>query len=310
MKENIKRFEKTSSIYSFVNMLIIICQISLWVYLIELMHGDFSIYFKIPVLLLFVLVMQGIFSMMHECTHSVAFKNKRLNYIVGCFISIPFCMHFSLYSAYHKSHHSRNRSRTELADVIFPGESRRKKIIIYYFAIIGGLWVLPVVASIILPLLPLSFVKKLRTYKSTMTYVHIFDLIDSKKWTFMRLELISAIIFWWAAISFFQWNWQTLAVSYAALAFSWSSLQWIYHIRTPFHVMDGALDLKLPRILSLLILNFNYHLTHHRYPKIPWNNLKNASETKSPESLWLRYVKLFRPPQPIHDLSIIEKIKP
>jgi fatty acid desaturase len=92
---------------------------------------------------------------------------------------------------------------------------------------------------------------------------------------------------------------ETLLIAYAAFAFSWSSLQWVYHVRTPLHPVEGAYNLRLPRPVRWLFLNFNYHLTHHRRPNLRWQELYRTSDARETQPLWYRWLGIFRCPQPL-----------
>jgi fatty acid desaturase len=95
----------------------------------------------------------------------------------------------------------------------------------------------------------------------------------------------------------FGWQWQVLLVAYACFAFSYSSLQWIYHLRTPLDRIEGAYDLRLPTPVRWLFLNFNYNLAHHRAPRAPWQALHARVDPRETQPLWRRWLGVFRPPQ-------------
>ena len=119
---------------------------------------------------------------------------------------------------------------------------------------------------------------------------------------------IGSVAFWVGLLWLGPWRWQTLAIAYAAFAFSWSSLQWVYHLHTPVHVVEGAYNLRAPLLVRILFLNFNYNLTHHRRPSLPWQELYSHSDQKETQPLWYRYLLTFRPPVRLpKDLSVLAK---
>ncbi len=304
-KENLY---STNNKYSYINTVVVFFQVCMWFFFITLLHGDFSLWVKIPVLVLFCFMMQGVFSMMHECFHRHGFKNKTVNWFMGWLTSTLFGCVYTLPSVYHDGHHKRNRSRPELGEYIFPDESAVKKTFIYYFAILGGLWLSTFIASLLLPFFPLEISRFLTRFKKNNTYLHTFDEFTIREWNLMRLELFMSIVFWSVVIFLANWDWMILIVCYAIFAFSWSSLQWIYHVRTPLHPIEGAYNLRLPRWIRLLFLNFNYNLTHHRDPGVPWYDLYKVSDQKETQPLWYRYIQIFLPPKPLpKEDTIIEK---
>ena len=84
-----------------------------------------------------------------------------------------------------------------------------------------------------------------------------------------------------------------------AKTLTWSSLQWVYHLRTPIDVVEGAYNLRLPTPLRLMILNFNCNLTHHRRPHLPWQVLYRATDPRETQPLWYRWALAFKPPEPL-----------
>ena len=47
----------------------------------------------------------------------------------------------------------------------------------------------------------------------------------------------------------------------------------VYHYRTPLRVTVSGYNLFLPRVLSSLLLHFNFHRIHHANPSVPWKSL-------------------------------------
>jgi fatty acid desaturase len=132
--------------------------------------------------------------------------------------------------------------------------------------------------------------------------------LTPREWRRLRVEGLVCIAAWGALACFGPWRWQTLAIAYGAFAFTWSSLQWVYHLNTPVHVVEGAYNLRLPNPLRLLFLNFNYNLTHHRQPSLPWQELRARSDPREMQPMWYRYLLVFAPPRPFpDDLSALEK---
>ncbi len=86
---------------------------------------------------------------------------------------------------------------------------------------------------------------------------------------------------------------------YAAFAFCWASQQYIYHVRTPRHVVLGALDLHLWRPFELLYLHFNYHLTHHVAAWVPWIYLPKIAAERPTRGYLSTYLEQWRPPEPL-----------
>jgi len=287
--------------YGRQNLLVLAAQLVAWATLISLLHQDISMWLKVVVVIAFCLVMQGVFSFMHECFHGHAYPDERVNRGLGWIASTLFGASYTLIRINHIGHHYRNRTRAELVDYIYPDESPVRKFVIYYTGICGGIWLGGFLGSLILPLLPYSVVRALEARSEDNTYLTAFGDFEARDWNMMRLELLLGVAFWVAAINFFRWDWRTLAALYAAFAFSWSWLQWVYHVRTPIDVVEGTYNLRMPTPIRWLFLNFNYNLTHHRDASIHWQELHAASNPDETQPLWYRLIRMVLPPKRLPD---------
>jgi fatty acid desaturase len=284
-----------------MNLLVITAQVIAWASLIFVLHGDIGLWFKALTLILFCLMMQGVFSFMHECFHHHAHPNARINWFTGWLSSTIFGTSYTLFRINHLGHHVRNRTRAELVDYVYPDESPLRKFVIYYTGILGGIWLGGLVGSIVLPLLPFGLARALEARSEDNTYLTAFKDFSPRDWNMMRLELALGVIFWVSAIQVFNWDWRPLLVAYAAFAFSWSLLQWVYHVRAPIDVVEGAYNLRVPTPIRWLFLNFNYNLTHHRDASYHWQELHDVSNQDEMQPLWYRLIRMALPPQRLPD---------
>ena len=125
----------------------------------------------------------------------------------------------------------------------------------------------------------------------------------------MRIEAAFGLCLWTAAFVLLDWDWRVVAVLYAAFAFSWSSLQWVYHMRTPLDRIEGAYDLRAPAVVRLLFLNFNYNLAHHRQPNRRGRRCTGVVDPRETQPLWYRYLLVFKCPEPLpRDVGALRKV--
>jgi fatty acid desaturase len=68
-------------------------------------------------------------------------------------------------------------------------------------------------------------------------------------------------------------------------------------MRTPLDRIEGAYDLRAPRVVRWLFLNFNYNLTHHREPHQPWQKMHAIVNPRETQPLWYRYLLVFKAPE-------------
>lgn len=261
----------------------------------------------LPALLLCA-VMQGVFSMMHEAFHGNAHADRRVNAAIGVVASAIFGSAYTLHRVNHWGHHVRNRTSAERGEYVHPGESRAAKTVLYYVATCGGLWVAGLVLPVLLAFVPYRAVGKLARSKRFNTYAAAFEQFTASDWVRLRAEAALLVGLWGALIGLGVWRPETVALAYAAVAYHWSTLQWIYHLRTPIDIVEGAYNLRIPTPLRWLWLSFNYNLTHHRRPDLPWQELPAHTDLAETQPLWWRWVLQWRPPEPFpDDLSSLEK---
>jgi fatty acid desaturase len=209
----------------------------------------------------------------------------------------------------HWSHHRRNRTAPERGEFIHGGERAWGKILRYYASILGGLWLVCFLFPLIVPILPFSAAQWIMRDERFNYLAAGFDGFNERQWRQMQLEGIVCYALWGALFWLGPWHWQTLVIAYAAFAFSWSSLQWVYHLYTPLHKVEGAYNLRAPRLVRWLFLNFNCNLIHHRHPSLPWQEIYGHTNRRETQPLWYRYLYLFRPPVPMpQDPQALEKM--
>lgn len=295
--------------YGRANLAVTALQCVGWAVLLTLIDNARSApWLRLVALVLFCLMMQGVFTMIHEYCHRNAHRAPQMAYLIGAVTSFLFVTTPTFMFVQHWGHHRRNRTEPERAEFIQPGESVVRKWVQYYLAIFGGLWVASWLFPVLSVLLPFRAARWLAMDARFNSYSAAFLDFDQRQWRTMQLEGAALVLGWGAVVAFGPWAWQTLAISYAVFAVSWSSLQWVYHLWTPLHVIEGAYNLRAPSFVRLLFLNFNYNLTHHRHPAIPWQELYQRSDAKETQPLWYRYLRVVRPPVPFpDDQSILAK---
>ena len=295
--------------YGAANLRVIVLQVVAWAALLSIIDADGLPWTVRAVgVALFCLMMQGVFTMLHEYCHRNAHRNRRLNYLIGWVTSTLFGTAPTLLRVQHWGHHRRNRSEAERAEFIHEGERALSKTAQYYVAILGGIWLGCFVMPLVAPLLPYRTLQRIARNERFNSFAAGFGEFSLRDWRTLQLEGVGSLALWTAVLVFGPWRWQTLAIAYGAFAFSWSSLQWIYHLHTPVHVIEGAYNLRAPRPVRALFLNFNYNLTHHRSPSLPWQELHLKSDLRETQPMWYRYLLIFRPPVRFpDDLSVLEK---
>lgn len=295
-------------VYARQNVAVLIAQALAWAALLTVVDSPLPWPVRAVAVALFCLLMQGVFTLMHEGFHRNLHPDKRVNDLLCQAGATLFGTSATLHRVHHWGHHLRNRDVSEQGEFIHPGESPAKKVVLYYVAILGGLWVAGLVFSVLVLFIPYRVGTLLTRTRKFNTYAAAFGMFKPADWRQMRVETLGALAVWAAVLWATHWSFATLALCYGAFAFTWSSLQWVYHINTPLDNVEGAYNLRLPTPVRWLFLNFNYNLTHHRDPHRPWQELYATSDQRETQPLVYRWVRMFKPPAPRpDDLSYLEK---
>ena len=284
--------------YGRQNLLVCGAQVVAWAALLTALDRSPAWWVTVPLLFAFCAVMQGVFTLMHEFFHKNAHPDPATNYAIGVVGAVLFGTSATLHRINHWGHHIRNRTSAERGEFVHPGEGYAGKVLLYYFATMGGLWIAGVAFPLASLLIPYRSVTWLRSKAEFNTYSAAFAQFGPRDWTRMRLETVALALFWGASVAWGPWRWETLALAYAVFAYHWSVLQWVYHLRTPIDVVEGAYNLRVPTPVRLLWLNFNCNLTHHRHPALPWQELPARTDWAETQPMWYRYALMWLPPVP------------
>jgi fatty acid desaturase len=294
--------------YDRVNLIILGLQTVAWAGTLTWLSHTQAGPLKWLVLVPFCLIMQGVFSMMHESFHGFAHRHTGVNYMMMAWASTMFGAPATLIHVNHLGHHVRNRTRAERVDFAAPGESLMRKYIEYYLAILGGIWLGGFVGGLLLAVLPANITRRITQHLGDSTYAVAFKEFSAADFRHIRYEVFSAVAIWVLAGCLLGWSTKVVLIAYAAFAFSWSSLQWVYHMRTPLDVVEGTYNMRAPVLVRWLFLNFNYNLTHHRQPAMRWQDMHVASNPQETRPLWYGWLTVFAPPRRLpDDLSTLDK---
>jgi len=249
----------------------------------------------------FAFVMQLGFSLAHEAVHNKLHARPAVNEGFGILLYSLFPGSYHLFEIAHLVHHRRNRSDAELEDYVLPGEIRWQKSAVYYFILCGLFWFLTPLALLTIATIPGGVIRMPAPGENGGGFSRYMQFLNSVNPRRIRRDLLVTVVVWTLAALLLHFRLSHLAVCYAAFAFCWASQQYIYHVRTPRHVVLGAVDLHLWHPFELLYLHFNYHLTHHVAAWVPWIYLPKVAAEQPTRSYLATYLEQWRPPQPLEN---------
>lgn len=231
----------------------------------------------------------SLFSLFHEAIHRSLAPTTRLpliglsmNDLLGRALGICFGSPFDFVGTAHVTHHSVNRTpdeHVEVYDEPITADKRRSFVIGYYFFLLGGLYK----AELIVPMLfclPRHIVQPKITgvFQADPMASQVLRRIFRSPYHLRAIRIDACIILATIATSAVLYGryWWILAIHFAIRAFLISFLDYLYHYGSPLGDRLHGYNLRLPRWLSPVILNFNYHGIHHRFPALPWRSLRSV----------------------------------
>lgn len=238
-----------------------------------------------------------VYSLIHQAQHDTLHADPRLNYAWGTALSALFPAPFTMIRTTHQGHHLRNRTDDEMFDLYYPTDNRFLKVAQFYCILLGLFWPIIPIGGLLAAVCPGIF--KTRLFQRGRNTRYLLGDIRPQQVGLIRLEVL-LIIGLFVGLSYaLPLHWLNLLLMYACFSFNWSTRQYVTHAFTHREILDGALNLKTGKLMSLLLLNGEWDLNHHRYPMIPWPYLPEVSPPGSTQhSYLLHYWRQWRGPRP------------
>lgn len=235
------------------------------------------------------LTSNSLFSVFHEAIHRSLGPTTRVpiigisfNDLMGRVIGICFGSPFHFVASAHITHHSVNRTHVEHPDLLedaIGSKERRSFLLGYYFFLLGGLYQAELLVPLVL-CLPRKAAQWLlaRAFPAdSMPDQALRRIYRSRSYLrAIRLDEMVIVITISLSAALYGSYWWILLCHFAVRAFLISFLDYLYHYASPLGDRLHGYNLKLPPVLSVAILNFNYHGIHHRFPSLPWRALRHV----------------------------------
>ncbi len=252
--------------------------------------------------LVFGVVMNSVYSIIHEAEHAMLLPNRRWNDIAGAVMALFFPAPFHLIRQGHLGHHLRNRSDDEAFDFYFEGDHRLWRSLVLYGILTGCYWVVVVMSNVVFLFVPFAANKKYWEFDSPSEA--FMESLNPSFRQLIQLECLAVIALHTAIVTGLGIPLLNYAVMYFGFGFTWSAMQYVHHYGTERHVTRGARNLRLWEPVDRLWLNHNWHLAHHEHPTVPWVHLPKLNDGEAPAKrgflLW-SYFKMWRGPRKATD---------
>jgi fatty acid desaturase len=191
----------------------------------------------------FGIVMNSVYSVIHEAEHRMLFSRAWINDAAGVFMALFFPAPFHLLRQGHIGHHLRNRSDDEAFDLYFEGENPLWRYIQMYGILTGCYWLMVVVANPIVLLFPGLLQKK--HFDFDRQSAAFMESLNPRYARYIQLEALGVIVLHTAIVCAFHVPLLSYFVMYFGFGFTWSAMQYVHHYGTERHVTRGARNLFL-----------------------------------------------------------------
>jgi fatty acid desaturase len=235
---------------------------------------------------LFSYAMLFVYSLIHQAQHNCLHSRPKANYGLGVALSLLFPVPFTMIRTTHQGHHLRNRTDHEMFDLYYPTDNRFMKVAQFYCILAGLFWPIIPVGGLLAAVWPGIF--RTRPFRRGRNTGYLLGDIRAEQAAAIRWEMLLIVLVFAAMFVLLHLRWQNVLIMYACFSFNWSTRQYVSHAFTRRDVLDGALNLRVNRLMSFLFLNGEWDLNHHRYPMVPWPYLPQLSTPEEPRVDYLR----------------------
>src|SRR6266576_1735359 len=148
----------------------------------------------------FGIVMNSVYSIIHEAEHAILFPNRFWNDLAGACMALFFPAPFHLIRQGHLGHHFRNRSDDEAFDFYFEGDHRLWRCLVLYGILTGCYWIVVVLSNVVFLLVPFAANKKYWNFdRPSLAFM---ESLNPNYRRLIQLECVAAIVLhmllvWW-----------------------------------------------------------------------------------------------------------------
>lgn len=262
-----------------------------------------SVWVMVGAAVLFSFTCNTVFSLLHECVHGLFSRHPGLNRLAGWVAAAWFPTSLSVQQAYHLTHHRYNRSPAEQFDVLHAEDVRWLKYAQWYAIFTGLYWFVALLGLLLYATTPCwlrNWLIRLAGNQAGLqtSASHYGEALNQLPPLQSRMEIGAALAFQLALFYGLQLNGAGWLLCYGLFAIHWSSLQYTDHAFSPLDRRNGAWNLRVPRLVRLVFLNYHLHLAHHQHPDWPWTELpRKAEDGPSFLDVWLACWRGPRAPQ-------------
>ena len=239
-------------------------------------------------LLLPIMLVQPLhWGLIHEAIHSNLFAKRSTNDFFARLLSILHGLPFDAARVCHLVHHRFSRHSYDRPDVYAGHSAYALAWLRYRGRLFGGVY-LGVLCSPLIAFVPVSFGIRLMANAVPIDekgdcavqsiFVALAQNVPKRRRT--RFDSAMTLVLYGTSTWIYGTWWPMLLATMCVRAVWHSIADNIPHHDVSLTEPERARNYSLPWAFQLLVMNHHLHLTHHRYPTVPWTSLVPISETE------------------------------
>lgn len=243
-----------------------------------------------------------VFSLLHEAVHGHFHHNSKLNYFFGMLCAVFYPTGYSLQRNFHLAHHKYNRTEKEQFDYIHQDDNKFIKYAQWYSILTGFYWVVAVIGSLMILLIPEFIIDSLKKHKLALQTgaESMFSRLKEENYTQIRLEILFSYFVQIGIFIALKPSLLAYVLCYGFFAINWSSLQYADHAFSTLDPKEGAWNLRVSRFTQYLFLNYHSHKVHHINMSIPWIHLPKFVKSNEYKPWFVNiYLQMWKGPKSI-----------
>jgi len=216
--------------------------------------------------------------LIHEAVHGVLHPDRRVNRLLGHVLSIAFLCPYNILRFGHLCHHALNGRPSDRPELYDP--ARRRPGLCrawYYYRLFFGLYggELFCVLLCYVPRQRLRRITRHLAYGDNPDSLQMPDiaerqLTDPRPLLLLRLEATAILLLLGGGLALYGAWFPLLLAALVVRGTLISFLDNAPHYSMPLGDIRQGHDLRLSPVLRWLVMNGNFHGTHHRHPTLPW----------------------------------------
>jgi fatty acid desaturase len=229
-----------------------------------------SLWVRLPMWLVIGFALHGLAVLMHEAAHRTFFRDPRLDRIAGFFLGLPVFFSCSCYRATHMLHHQYENTALDPDNLATAFKTRWLRHVVFYGWFLIGTPGYIIYVTLIAPFRARGIQDKIACVAEPLLTVAFYAALFALAGRYHFGDVVANGWAW--ALPF------TVAIAnIRGLAEHTQISQ-----ETPPDPIRSTRSLTSNRFVSFFLNNQNYHLEHHLFPSMPWDNLPKVRALMRP----------------------------